>query len=76
MPFGEKEREALMEQLHKQDVQTLYGQVKFAADGGIVQKPPIAVQIQNGKFALVYPKDVGGTQAGTLVYPLTPWRSR
>jgi len=57
-------------------VQTLYGQVKFAADGGIVQKPPIAVQIQNGKFALVYPKDVSGTQAGTLIYPLAPWRSR
>ena len=75
-PLGDKEREALMEQLHKQDVQTLYGQVKFAADGGIVQKPPIAVQIQNGKFALVYPKDVGGIQAAKLIYPLAPWRSR
>ena len=30
-------------------------------DGAIVQKPPIAVQIQNGKFALVYPREVGGT---------------
>jgi branched-chain amino acid transport system substrate-binding protein len=75
-PLGEKEREALMEELHKQDVQTLYGRVKFAADGSIVQKPPIAVQIQNGKFALVYPKDVGGTQAAKLIYPLAPWRSR
>jgi branched-chain amino acid transport system substrate-binding protein len=75
-PLGEKEREALMEQLHKQDVQTLYGQVKFAADGSIVQKPPIAVQIQNGKFAPVYPKDVGGAQATKVVYPLAPWRSR
>jgi branched-chain amino acid transport system substrate-binding protein len=75
-PLGEKERVALMEQLHKQDVQTLYGRVKFAADGSIVQKPPIAVQIQKGKFELVYPKDVGGTQAGKLVYPLAPWRSR
>jgi branched-chain amino acid transport system substrate-binding protein len=75
-PLGEKEREALMNELHRQDVQTLYGQVKFAADGSIVQKPPIAVQIQNGKFALVYPKDVGGTPAGKLIYPLVPWRSR
>jgi branched-chain amino acid transport system substrate-binding protein len=75
-PLDEKAREALMEQLHKQDVQTLYGQVKFGTDGGIVQKPPIAVQIQNGKFVMVYPKDVGGVQAGKLIYPLTPWRSR
>jgi branched-chain amino acid transport system substrate-binding protein len=75
-PLDEKKREALMEQLHKQDVMTLYGQVKFGADGGIVQKPPIAVQIQNGKFVLVYPKEVGGAQAGKLIYPLAPWRSR
>jgi branched-chain amino acid transport system substrate-binding protein len=75
-PLSEKDREALMEQLHKQDVQTLYGQVKFGPDGGIVQKPPIAVQIQSGKFALVYPKEVGGVQAAKLLYPLTPWRQR
>lgn len=75
-PLAEKDREALMAELHKQDIQTLYGQVKFGADGGIVQKPPIAVQIQGGKFALVYPKEVGGVQATKLVYPLTPWRSR
>jgi branched-chain amino acid transport system substrate-binding protein len=75
-PLAEKDREALMEQLHKQDIQTLYGQVKFGPDGGIVQKPPIAVQIQSGKFALVYPNEVGGARAGKLVYPLTPWRSR
>jgi branched-chain amino acid transport system substrate-binding protein len=75
-PLDEKAREALMEQLHKQDVMTLYGQVKFGADGAIVQKPPIAVQIQNGKFAMVYPREVGGVQAAKLIYPLAPWRSR
>jgi branched-chain amino acid transport system substrate-binding protein len=75
-PLDEKAREALMEQLHKQDVATLYGQVKFGADGAIVQKPPIAVQIQGGKFALVYPREVGGAQAAKLIYPLAPWRSR
>jgi branched-chain amino acid transport system substrate-binding protein len=75
-PLEEKAREALMEQLHKQDVATLYGQVKFGADGAIVQKPPIAVQIQNGKFAMVYPREVGGAQAAKLIYPLAPWRSR
>jgi branched-chain amino acid transport system substrate-binding protein len=75
-PLGDKEREALMNELHKIDVQTLYGQVKFGADGGIVQKPPIAVQIQGGKFVMVYPKEIGSLQAGKLIYPLTPWRAR
>jgi branched-chain amino acid transport system substrate-binding protein len=75
-PLGEREREALMAELHKQDIQTLYGRVKFGADGGIALKPPIAVQIQGGKFALVYPADVGGTKASKLIYPLAPWRSR
>ncbi|HYB42149.1 MAG TPA: ABC transporter substrate-binding protein, partial [Candidatus Methylomirabilis sp.] len=75
-PLAEKDREAVMELLHRQDIQTLYGRVKFGADGGIVQKPPIAIQIQGGKFALVYPREVGGVQAVKLVYPLVPWRSR
>ena len=75
-PLAEKDREALMAEMHRQDIQTLYGQVKFGPDGGIVQKPPIAIQIQGGKFALVYPKEVGGALATKLVYPLTPWRSR
>ena len=75
-PLGEKEREAVMEQLHRQDIQTLYGRVKFGADGGIVQKPPIAVQNQGGKFVMVYPAEVGGAKASKLIYPLTPWRSR
>ncbi len=75
-PLGEKDREALMEQLHKQDIPTLYGRVKFGPDGGIVQKPPIAVQNQGGKFVMVYPGEVGGAKAAKLIYPLTPWRSR
>ncbi|MEK7878633.1 MAG: ABC transporter substrate-binding protein, partial [candidate division NC10 bacterium] len=73
-PLSEKDREALMEQLHKQDVQTLYGRVKFGADGAIVQKPPIAVQIQGGKFVMVYPQEMGGLQAGKLLYPRLPSR--
>jgi branched-chain amino acid transport system substrate-binding protein len=75
-PLSDKDREMLMEQLHKQEVGTLYGHVKFGPDGAIVHKPPIAVQIQGGKFVMVYPKEVGGSQAGKLVYPLGPWRSR
>ena len=75
-PLSENDREAVMEQLHKQDIQTLYGRVKFGADGAIVLKPPIAVQIQGGKAVMVYPKAVAGVQAAKLLYPLTPWKSR
>jgi branched-chain amino acid transport system substrate-binding protein len=75
-PLAEKDREALMQQLHKQEVHTLYGSVKFGPDGVIALKPPIAVQIQGGKFALVFPREVGGSQAAKLIYPLTPWRQR
>lgn len=75
-PFGDAERAALMEQLHKQDIETLYGRVKFGADGGIVQKPPIAVQIQGGKFVLVYPESIGGVRAGKLQFPLPSLRTR
>lgn len=75
-PLGEAERTALADQLHRQDIETLYGRVKFGADGGIVQKPPIAVQIQNGKFVLVFPEAIGGAKAGKLVYPLPAARGR
>ena len=75
-PLAEKDREALADQLHKQDVQTLYGRVKFGPDGAIVQKAPIAVQIQGGKFQLVYPREIAGVQAAKLAFPLASWRSR
>ena len=65
-----------MEQLHKQEVQTLYGRVKFGADGAIELKPPIAVQVQGGKLVMVYPKEVEGVQGGKLIYPLAPWKGR
>lgn len=75
-PLSERDRVAIMEQLRKQDIQTLYGRVKFGADGAAVLKPPIAVQIQGGKFVMTYPKDLGGLQSGKLLYPLKPWKSR
>ncbi len=75
-PLADAARESLMTELHRQDVQTLYGRVKFGPDGAIVQKAPIAVQIQGGKFQLVYPREIAGVQAAKLLFPLAPWRSR
>jgi branched-chain amino acid transport system substrate-binding protein len=75
-PLSEKDREAVMEQLHKQELQTLYGKVKFGKDGAIELKPPIAVQVQGGKLVMVYPREIEGLQSAKLVYPLAPWKTR
>jgi branched-chain amino acid transport system substrate-binding protein len=75
-PLSEKDREAIMEYLHRMDMETLYGRVKFSADGVITLKPPIAIQFQAGKWQLVYPTEVKGVQATKLAYPLQPWKSR
>lgn len=75
-PLSERDREAIMEELHKLDLNTLYGRVKFGADGAIVLKSPIAVQVRGGKLVMVYPTEIGGVQGGKLLYPLTPWKSR
>ncbi len=75
-PLGEKEREAMMEQLHKQDIQTLYGRVKFGADGGIVQKPPIAVQIQGGQVRAGVSEGRRRDEGGEDGLSPHPWRSR
>ena len=75
-PLAEKDREAVMEQMHKQEIQTLYGKVKFGADGSIALKPPIAVQVQGGKLVMVHPKEIEGVKGAELAYPLKPWKAR
>ncbi len=75
-PLADAARESLAAELHREDVQTLYGRVKFGPDGAIVQKAPIAVQIQSGRFQLVYPREIAGVGAAKLQFPLAPWRSR
>ena len=59
--------------MHRLDFQSLYGRVKFGPDGAIVQKPPLAVQIQDGRGVLVWPKLQG---AKPLRYPMPPWDRR
>src|SRR2546421_779473 len=44
-------------------IEKIYGRVKFSADGGLVQKPPIVVQNQSGKFVMGYPAEFGGAKA-------------
>jgi branched-chain amino acid transport system substrate-binding protein len=72
-PVKEEDRVKLMEELHKQNVTTFYGVVKFGADGANEAHPPVVVQIQNGKLVNVFPKDAA--EAGPW-YPMKPWKER
>jgi branched-chain amino acid transport system substrate-binding protein len=72
-PLKEADRIKIMEELHKTDVMTAYGRVKFGPDGANVDHPPVAVQVQDGKLATVFPKDAAEK---SLRYPAKPWKER
>ena len=63
-PVKEADRVRLMEELHKQNLMTFYGVVKFGADGANEAHPPVAVQIQNGKLVNVFPKEAAEAAPG------------
>jgi branched-chain amino acid transport system substrate-binding protein len=72
-PVKEGDRVKLMEELHKQNLMTFYGVVKFGEDGANEAHPPVAVQIQNGKFINVFPKEAAEASPW---YPMKPWKER
>jgi len=72
-PLKQADRVKLMEELHKQDLMTFYGVVKFGPDGANEAHPPVAVQIQNGKLINVFPKEAA---EATPWYPMKPWKER
>jgi branched-chain amino acid transport system substrate-binding protein len=72
-PLKEADRVKLMEELHKGDWNTVYGKIKFGADGANLEHPPIAVQVQNGKLVTVFPKEVAEQP---VMYPAKPWKER
>ena len=72
-PIKEGDRVRLMEELHKQNLMTFYGVVKFGADGANEAHPPVAVQVQNGKLVNVFPKEAAETAPW---YPMKPWKER
>ena len=72
-PVKEPDRVKLMEELHRQDLATFYGVVKFGPDGANETHPPVAVQIQNGKLVNVFPK---GAAEASPWYPMKPWKER
>jgi branched-chain amino acid transport system substrate-binding protein len=72
-PVKEEDRVRLMEELHKQNLMTFYGVVKFGPDGANEAHPPVAVQIQNGKLVNVFPKEAAEAAPW---YPMKPWKER
>ncbi|HEY8496226.1 MAG TPA: amino acid ABC transporter substrate-binding protein [Limnochordales bacterium] len=55
-PVTAEGRAAIAQWVRENTVQTLYGPVRFAEDGSLLSKGPIAVQIQNGRLVHVYPR--------------------
>jgi branched-chain amino acid transport system substrate-binding protein len=72
-PVKEEDRVRLMEELHRQNLMTFYGVVKFGADGANEAHPPVAVQVQHGKLVNVFPKEAA---EAALWYPMKPWKER
>jgi hypothetical protein len=63
----------LMESLHKINVMTFYGQIRFGEDGANVDHPPVAVQVQKGKLVNVYPT---AAAEGKPLFPMPAWNER
>ena len=59
--------------LAKTDMQTFYGNIKFAEGGQNVSKPMVLFQVQDGKNAVVAP--VKWAEA-KLIYPIPKWADR
>jgi len=72
-PVKEEDRARLMEELHKQNLTTFYGVVKFGIDGANEAHPPVVVQIQKEKLVNVFPKDAAEAPPW---YPMKPWKER
>ncbi len=72
-PLKEEDRVKLMESLHKINVMTFYGQIRFGEDGANVDHPPVAVQVQKGKLVNVYPT---AAAEGKPLFPMPAWNER
>ena len=69
-------REAVREALETTDMMTIYGPVKFKSYGKYErqnQLPTLVLQVQKGKFEIVWPQNVA---TGTAIYPVPKWTER
>ena len=72
-PLQEKDREAIMKQLHGKRFDNVYGPIRFSSDGANEIHPPVVVQIQDGKLCTVFPANASDAKAR---YPMKPWKER
>lgn len=59
---GSFERAATQEALDKTDVETVFGRMKFEDYGKFTNQariPPVVLQVQEGKYVLIWPKNLG-----------------
>lgn len=66
----------IVKSLAATDIQTMYGRIKFEKYGKFQNQaklPTFVIQVQKGKFATVWPKDVAGSPA---VFPTPAWNKR
>jgi branched-chain amino acid transport system substrate-binding protein len=76
-PLDKDARDKLVAVLEDLDIQTFYGQIKFAKEGEYYHAntglQPLTVQIQDGKVVIVGPASEAEAE---LWYPLKPWDQR
>jgi branched-chain amino acid transport system substrate-binding protein len=72
-PLKPEDRQKIMEGLHKLDLNSFYGRVKFDPEGANEAHPPVAVQIQDGKLVNVYPAAAAESKPR---YPMPAWDQR
>jgi branched-chain amino acid transport system substrate-binding protein len=73
---GSTDREAIRKALREVKLMTAFGPVSFDSAGGFQNQnpaPSLIVQVQSGKFAVVWPKE---TASAKPRYPTPPWDKR
>jgi branched-chain amino acid transport system substrate-binding protein len=73
---GSTDREAIRKALHEVKLMTAFGPVSFESKNGFQNQnpaPSLVIQVQKGKFVVVWPKDAA---SGTPLYPTPPWEKR
>lgn len=68
---GSLDKKAVREAIARSDFGSLYGRVKFAANGQI-EMPQVVIEIEGGKIVPVFTDRL----IGKPLYPVPPWRKR
>ena len=73
---GSTDREAIRKALREVKLMTAFGPVSFEDKNGFKNQnpaPSLLIQVQKGKFVVVWPKEVA---SGKPAYPTPPWEKR